>query len=126
MVWRFTNDWCLTIAEDLRYIDIQLSEAEIKSMTKFKLKKLVMKKVTELSRQYLITLKQKHSKSAGLSAEYKKMQQYLCSDKLTTEEMQLLRLFPARPTTENRMKMTCRVPSAMRKTTLSIFCTAVG
>ena len=55
-----------------------------------------MKKVTELARQYLITLKQKHSKSAGLSAEYRKMQQYLCSDKLTTDEMQLLFQFKTR------------------------------
>ena len=71
------NDWCLQVDED-----IQLSESDISQMKKSKFKSLVSKQVRELARQYLIRLKQKHTKSAGLSEDYL-MQSYLTSDEMT-------------------------------------------
>ena len=65
-------------------------------MTKYTLKKLVKTKITELARTYLTNLKQNHSKSAGLSSDYEKMQDYLDSDKISTEEKQLLFKFCTR------------------------------
>ena len=67
------NDWCLQIDEDLKLCDIQLTKEEISNMKKNKFKKLVSQQVTSIARDYLLTLKRKHSKSAGLSANYTMM-----------------------------------------------------
>ena len=69
---------------------IEHTEAEISNMTKYCFKNLVRARVTELAREHLINLKQKHSKSVGLSDHFEKMQDYLTSDSLSTEEKQLL------------------------------------
>ena len=82
------NDWCLKVDEDLKYCNIGLSESEISSMKKNKFKTLVTEKIHEVAKLYLIKLKNKHSKSDGLSADGK-VQDYLTSSKLTTEEKQL-------------------------------------
>ena len=65
-------------------------------MTKYRFKSLVRTRITELAREYLKNLKQKHSKSVGLSEEFEKMQDYLISDNLSTEEKQLLFKFRTR------------------------------
>ena len=83
------NDWCLKVDEDLKYCNIELSEREISSMKKNNFKTLVTEKILEVAKLYLIKLKNKHSKSDGLSADGK-VQDYLTSSKLTTEEKQLL------------------------------------
>ena len=83
------NDWCLQIEDDLRYCNIDLSECEIKAMKKTKFKSIVSSRIFEAAEQYLLSLKNKHSKSEGLSANGK-IQDYLISNKLTTEEKQLL------------------------------------
>ena len=90
------NDWCLQVAADLKLCGIEHSEAEISSMSKYRFKNLVRTKVTELARQHLINLKQKHSKSVGLSEEFEKMQDYLISDNLSTEDKQMLFKFRTR------------------------------
>ena len=90
------NDWCLQVAADLKLCSIELSEAEISNMTKYQFKKLVRTRVTEVAREYLVNLKQKHSKSANLSEEFEKMQDYLISNDLSTEEKQLLFKFRTR------------------------------
>ena len=89
------NDWCLQVIEDLQQCDIKLDESEISVMKKSTFKQLVMKKVREVAKQYLVTLKAKHSKSDGLSEEYS-LQGYLTTDALTTEEKQLLFQFRTR------------------------------
>ena len=89
------NDWCLQLSDDLGQCDIQLSESDIMNMKKTKFKKLVSKSVREVARQYLITLKEKHSKSTGLSDHYQ-MQAYLTSNNMTTEQKQLLFQFRTR------------------------------
>ena len=84
------NDWCLQVREDLKLCGITLTDSEISKMTKYKFKNLVRTKVTTLARNYLTDLKNKHSKSSGLSTNFEKMQDYLFSDCLSTEEKQLL------------------------------------
>ena len=83
------NDWCLQIEDDLRYCEIKLSESEIRAMNKKKFKSIVTSSIFKVARQYLVFQKNKHSKCEGLSAN-DKMQDYLSSEKLTTEEKQLL------------------------------------
>ena len=83
------NDWCLQIEDDLRYCKINLSESEIRAMKKIKFKSIVTSSIVEVAKQYLISLKNKHKKSEGLSAS-DKIQDYLITSQLTTEEKQLL------------------------------------
>ena len=84
------NDWCVQIQSDLELCGIALTELEISNMTRYRFKNLVRTKVKELARQYLSQLKDKHSKSAGLNGDFEKMQDYLLTDNLTTEEKHLL------------------------------------
>ena len=79
------NDWCIQIEEDLKYCRINLSESEIRAMSKNKFKSIVTNSIFDVAREYLISLKNKHSKSEGLSAN-NKIQDYLISNQLTTEE----------------------------------------
>ena len=81
------NDWCLQIEDDLRYCKINLSESEIRAMKKIKFKSIVTSSIVEVAKQYLISLKIKHKKSEGLSAS-DKIQDYLITSQLTTEEKQ--------------------------------------
>ena len=82
------NDWWLKLCDDMKVCDIELSEAEILRMKKSKFKQLVATKVREASRKYLTELKNKHSKSINLDTY--KLQTYLTSNELTTDEKQLL------------------------------------
>ena len=83
------NDWCITVAKDLKSIDINLGEAEISDMKKSTFKKLVSEKIRESARIYLANLQSKHSKSKGLRFS-NGMQPYLTTVELSTKEKQLL------------------------------------
>ena len=83
------NDWCNKIVDDLKYCSIDLSESEIRSMSKIKFKSLLTSKIYEVACEYLLSLKNKHSKSEGLSYN-NKINDYLITSQLTTEEKQLL------------------------------------
>ena len=48
-----------------------------------------MKKIREAANNFLLELKDKHSKSSGLNLTYQ-IKEYLTTDKLTTKEKQLL------------------------------------
>ena len=82
------NDWWLKVLEDLKEYDIELTELEISTMKKSTYKQLVDSKIREASRKYLFQLKNKHSKSNGLQSY--KLQTYLTTNRLTTEEKKLL------------------------------------
>ena len=75
----------LKVCDDLVEYDINLSESEISMSKKSTFKRLIDSKVREASRKYLTQLKNKHSKSIGLTTY--KLQ---TSNALTTEERQLL------------------------------------
>ena len=77
------------IEDDLLSCDIHLKEEEIAAMSRWKFKKILDCKIREQSEQYLAELQIKHSKSTFLH-QGEKMQEYLCSDKLSTREKQLL------------------------------------
>ena len=61
------NDWCLQIIEDLKLCNIDLTEHEISLMKKTTFKTLVNTKITAVAKNYLLGLKQKHSKSKNLN-----------------------------------------------------------
>ena len=90
------NDWCVQVWADLELCGITLSESDISKLSKYQFKNLVRTKVTALAKNYLIDLKNKHSKSSGLSTSFEKMQDYLYTDNLSLEEKQLLFQFRTR------------------------------
>ena len=89
------NDWCLEIDENLKFCNINLTEDEIGKMKKQQFKILVNSNIREVAREYLISLKSQHSKSKGLSENFK-LQPYLSSNLLNLEEKQTLFQFRTR------------------------------
>ena len=87
--FRVKSDWMSQVEDDLLSFDIQFNEDEIAEMSRWKFKQIVDKQMREKSEQYLTELQIKHSKSTFLH-QGEKMQQYLCTDKLSTREKQLL------------------------------------
>ena len=63
----------------IKYCSIDLSEKEIRSMSKIKFKSLLTRKIYEVACEYLLSLKNKHSKSEGLSYN-NKINDYLIED----------------------------------------------
>ena len=63
------NDWCTTIAEDLRLLDIDFTQETISSMKKGTFKKLISSKIREASNKFLLEkydISAKHYVSANL------------------------------------------------------------
>jgi hypothetical protein len=83
------NDWIHQIQNDLEICGIEESEDGISKMKKSTFKKLVDEKVQQISASYLISLKNKHSKSEHLRYS-SSMQPYLKNDELSIEEKKLI------------------------------------
>ena len=86
---RVHGDWIELLDRDKTLFDIKLSDEEIKSMSKYKFKKLVDKKIKEKAAQYLTELQTKHSKSKVLH-QSPNIKEYLTTDQLSTREKQML------------------------------------
>ena len=82
------NDLCLQFKDDLNTCEITLSSTEISKMKKWRFKKLVYTQLREVSREYLLSQKRKHSKLDALQDTYK-LATYLVSNSLTTQEKQI-------------------------------------
>ena len=67
----------------------RFTEQEITNMKKAKFKNIVKESIREIARNYLVKLKNSHSKSKGLDESYQ-FQPYLKCDSLTLQEKQLL------------------------------------
>ena len=89
------NDLCLQYQEDMDTCNISLSFDEISNMKKTKFRKLVNLQICEVARDYLLSLKSSHSKLDNLKSDFK-LQNYLCSENLSTKKKQLLFLFQTR------------------------------
>ena len=121
------DDWWLQVCDDLIEYDIGLSESEISMMKKSSFKRLVDSKVREASRKYLTQLRNKHSKSNGLQTY--KLQTYLTSNALTTEEKQLLfklltRTYSCKANFKNQygQNITCSICGSEDKQQHLLFC----
>ena len=89
------NDLCLQFKEDLKTCEIRLTMDEISSTKKTKFRKLVYSQLKEVARDYLLSLKLSHSKLDNMKSEYK-MQEYLCSENLSTQQKQTLFMLQTR------------------------------
>ena len=70
-------DWCLTVEEDLKELEIELNMSEIKNMSRNSFKSLVKKKSNAAAIKYLNNLKSSHSKLDNLTYTTLEIQPYL-------------------------------------------------
>ena len=84
------GDFCKLVDEDKDEIGLDISDAEIKTMSKAKFKKIVKAKIRQSAFLYLESLKQQHSKMDGISYTKFERAEYLTSPLLNSESRKLL------------------------------------
>ena len=82
--WKYPvrDDWTLEAKENLKELDINLTLEEIKKKSKNSFKRLVKTKAKEYTLNYLLDLKEKHSKMEKLQYTELKLQTYLKTDEI--------------------------------------------
>ena len=88
--WKYPvkDDWTITVKQDLIDLKINLSLEEMKGKSDWSFKKLVKIKTKEYALEYLLNIKQKHSKMDNLKYVELKTQNYLKDGKITVKEAQ--------------------------------------
>ena len=96
--WKYPakGDWTNQVKQDLNDFKIDLSLEEIKLKSKNVFKRLVKIKTKEYTLEYLLRLKTKHKKMENVKYSELKIQNYLKSSKITTEEAKNLYRFRTR------------------------------
>ena len=88
------GDWFLMMKEERKKYAINITDEEIKSLSKHKFKTLVQKKIHRYAFDYLLSLGKSHSKSRktieSLNSDQLETQQYLVTNQLTTPQRQLM------------------------------------
>ena len=79
------NDWSLTVKENLKTLQIVLEEDQIKKLSIYSFKKLVNSAIKKESLNYLVKLKNSHSKVKHIDYEKLAMQDYLAPSRLSPE-----------------------------------------
>ena len=92
------NDWCTTVKEDLKFLNINLSFDEIKVMSKYSFKKIVKTKIRECAFYELMSKIEKndHSKLKNILYQDLKMQPYLNSNLVNSNQAKQLFRFRTR------------------------------
>ena len=83
------SDWLSLVKHDLNFLNIQLSDEYLQTMTKFEMKSLVRKSIQIKKNEYLHNLQRSHSKTSKLIIG-DKIQEYLVSNQLSTEMKRFL------------------------------------
>ena len=84
------HDWVHQIDKDKEELNLELSDEEIRSMTKQQFKKLLKQKIEKLARGFLKNIQNFHSKTKNLELKTFTPQDYLLSKNLNTQEVQNL------------------------------------
>ena len=86
--WKYPvkDDWTTTVKQELIDLKINLSLEEIKEKTVWSFKRLVKMKTKDYKLEYLLNLKQKHSKMSNLQYEELRLQSYLMDENITVKE----------------------------------------
>ena len=79
-------DWCLTVKSNLETLQIKHNESEIKTMSEYSFNKLVKTSIKNETFQYLIKLKNSHSKVLHIQYDDLKMQEYFLPNKMSTQQ----------------------------------------
>ena len=90
--WKFPvkDDWTSTVQQDLKDLEIDLSMEEIKSKSEWSFKRLVKIRSKEFTLDYLLNIKQRHSKMDNLEYVELKIQNYLKDEEISVKEAQNL------------------------------------
>ena len=75
---------------DKEMLRLEMDDSEIELLSKSKFKKIIKEKISNTTFNYLIELKQKHSKMRKLSYKKFEVSKYLCSPLFNTESRALL------------------------------------
>ena len=89
------NDLATTFQNDLEMCGITLGMTEISNMKKATFRRLVNTQIKELAREYLVNMKNNHTKMNKISDSYI-FEPYLLSTNISTEEKQTLFKFRTR------------------------------
>ena len=84
------HDWALQIEKDRADINLQISENEIKLMSKEQFRNIVQQKIEKVAIEYLVKVKNSHSKTKNLNIKGFYPQEYLLSKNLKISEVQNL------------------------------------
>ena len=84
------HDWVLQLERDKKEINLQLSESQMKQMTKDQFKRIVKTKIEFLAAKSLEKIKNSHSKTKNLKLTSFTPQKYLLSKNLKISEVQTL------------------------------------
>ena len=84
------GDWVRLVQQDMRAIGLDLSDDDIKKLSKNRFKNSVEKKIENLALVQLNQLKMKHSKSGYLNSSSFKPQNYFVYSRFNRKETQLL------------------------------------
>ena len=88
-LFKTKGSWVEKVEEDLKSCEINLSDDEIQNLSQYKMSKLVKSKIREQADFFLLKMKAKHVKTEKLFP-IPKMNDYLLSEELNTEEKRLL------------------------------------
>ena len=77
--------WIEQVENDLKACEINLTDEEIKNLSKFQMKKLVLSGIKIRSQEFLMKLKDSHVKTEQLVPS-DEIQEYLITEELTTAE----------------------------------------
>ena len=80
----------MTVKDDLEELNIQLSEKELISMSKYRFKKLIKTKISLAAFEYLENLRNGHKKGKNINYDKLDIQNYMTSNQLNNEEKTLL------------------------------------
>ena len=83
------GDWLSLVRNDLQFLNIQFSDEFIQMMTKNEIRNLVRQSIEIKKNEYLSNLQKLHSKTSRLVIG-EKIQEYLISNKLSTEMKRFL------------------------------------
>ena len=85
-----SGDWVLLLEEDKQMFNIKMADDEVKAVSKYKFTNFVKKKAKELTIEYLMRLRQRHSKSTDLDVQDLSISPYLIDGRFSKESRELL------------------------------------
>ena len=96
--WKYPvkDDWTDMVKQDLKDLKIGLSFDEMREKTEWSFKNLIKIKTKEYTLEYLLNIKQKHSKMANLEYKELKIQNYFKNENISVKEAQNLFKFRTR------------------------------
>ena len=97
--WKYParkNEWTTKVREDLEDLEIEINLEKMKNMSKYTFKNMVKKKVLEKALEFLLEMKERHSKMKNLNYTSIEMQQYLKEKDISTSQAKTIFRFRTR------------------------------